>query len=125
MQFFISNGWKTASVFIILLFLVSGSLASEEDWDVSPQPVNGFKTLQKEVVYPENARKIGIQGKVTLKVHVDDKGKILETKILNSLEKECDEAAVNAINSVAWKPAVKNDTPIAVWFNIDIQFRLE
>jgi TonB family protein len=125
MQSFISNRWKIASVLIILLFLASGSLASEKDWDTPPQPVNGFKALQKELIYPDSARKNGIQGTVTLKVHVDDNGDIVDTKIVKSLEQGCDKAAVQALKAVEWKPALKDNKSIAVWFSIDIKFKLE
>lgn len=74
--------------------------------------------------YPELARKNGTQGTVIIKVHVNEKGQILDTKVFKSLGDGCDEAAVKALRAANWKPATKNGSSISVWFGIDIQFKL-
>ena len=118
---------STILTLIICLLLVSGSsiFGTVSDWDTPPAPRLGFKAIQKGVIYPNTARKDGIQGMVTLKVHVNDNVDIVDTKIVKSLEQRCDDAAVQAIKAVEWKPAKKDNKSISAWFSIDIKFRLE
>ena len=49
-------------------------------------------------VYPEIARKAGVEGRVYVNVLIDERGNVIDTKILKSLGNNgCDEAAVAAI----------------------------
>ena len=87
-------------------------------------PVGGFKAIQKKIVYPESARKSGISGKVIAFAHFTKKGKLDNIKIKESLNPDCDKAAIKALKSVKWKPALKGNDPVAVWVDIPIQFSL-
>ncbi|RKY75468.1 energy transducer TonB, partial [candidate division KSB1 bacterium] len=53
-------------------------------------------------------------------------GNIVETKVASSLgdKNGCDEAAVNAVKAVKWKPAIARNKPVKVWVAIPIQFTL-
>ena len=95
-------------------------------YDEPPQPIGGFAAIQRNLVYPEIARKAGVEGKVTVHVQIDEKGKVVNTKILKSLGNNgCDEAAVDAIKSVRWKPAMQRDRPVKVWVAIPVVFKLK
>jgi len=95
-------------------------------YDDPPQPIGGFAAIQKNLVYPEIARKAGVEGKVTVHVQIDEKGNVVNTKILQSLGNNgCDEAAVAAIKSVKWKPAMQRDRPVKVWVAIPVVFKLK
>ena len=59
-------------------------------------------------------------------VLVDEHGNVVATKILKSLGNNgCDEAAVAAIKSVKWKPAMQRDRPVKVWVAIPVIFKLK
>lgn len=93
-------------------------------YDTPPMPVGGFAEIQKHLDYPEAARKAGTEGKVLVWVNIDETGKVIKTKIKDTLDPECDNAAVKAIQSVKWEPAKKGDNPVAVWVAIPISFKL-
>ena len=94
-------------------------------YDKPPVPIGGFKAIQQHLVYPEIARKAGIEGKVVVLIQISEKGKVVKTKIEESLGPNgCDEAAVNALKSVEWKPAMQRDLPVAVWVAVPVDFRL-
>lgn len=94
-------------------------------YDEPPQPIGGFAAIQKSLVYPELARKAGVDGQVTVFARIDENGEVIDTKILVPLgESGCNEAAVAAIKSVRWKPAQENGKPVAVWIAVPIRFRL-
>ncbi len=95
-------------------------------FDEPPTPIGGFMAIQKALKYPEIARKAGIEGRVTVHVLVSEKGEVVRTKILQSLgHTGCDDAAVNAIKSVRWNPAMQRDKPVKVWVAIPVIFRLK
>ena len=95
-------------------------------YDDPPQPIGGFAAIQRNLKYPEIARKAGVEGRVTVHVQIDEKGKVCKTKILQSLGNNgCDEAAVTAIKSVKWKPAMQRDRPVKVWVAIPVVFKLK
>lgn len=95
-------------------------------YDEPPTPIGGFGAIQRALKYPEIARKAGIEGRVTVHVLVSENGRVVRTKILQSLgHTGCDEAAVSAIKSVKWKPAMQRDKPVKVWVAIPVIFKLK
>lgn len=95
-------------------------------YDEPPSPIGGFAAIQRALKYPEIARKAGIEGRVIVQVLVSEKGKVIKTRVIKSLgHSGCDEAAVNAIKNVKWKPALQRDKPVKVWVAIPVIFRLK
>jgi protein TonB len=95
-------------------------------YDEAPEPIGGFAAIQRNLEYPEIARKAGIEGRVIVNVLVNTDGRVEETKILKSLgHSGCDEAAIKAIRSVRWKPAKQRDRPVKVWVGIPVIFKLK
>lgn len=96
------------------------------EYDEPPQPIGGYVAIQKHLVYPETARKAGIQGRVIVWAKLDDQGDVVITKIGESLNNDCDQAAMAAINPMKWKPAVKDGKPVEFcWIAIPVEFKLE
>jgi protein TonB len=95
-------------------------------FDDPPQPIGGFAAIQRNLRYPEIARKAGVEGRVMVHVQIDEKGKVVNTRILQSLGNNgCDEAAVEAIKKVKWKPAMQRDRAVKVWVAIPVVFKLK
>jgi len=95
-------------------------------YDDPPQPIGGFAAIQRNLKYPEIARKAGVEGRVMVHVQIDEGGKVVNTRILQSLGNNgCDEAAVEAIKSVKWKPAKQRDRAVKVWVAIPVVFKLK
>lgn len=93
-------------------------------YDEPPVPIGGYAALQRNLVYPNVARMAGIQGVVILGVQIDTEGNVKGVRILKSLLKACDEAAIDAVQSVEWKPALQRDTPTTVWLSVRLKFEL-
>ena len=95
-------------------------------YDEPPVPIGGFPAIQKKLVYPEIARKAGVEGRVTIYAQVDESGNVVRTKVVQSLGPNgCDEAAIKAIMSVKWKPAKQRDRAVKVWIAVPVDFRLK
>jgi TonB family protein len=93
--------------------------------DIPPEPFGGFEEIQKNLSYPEFARKDGIEGKILVEATINEAGEIIDTRIVESLCTECDREAIQAIYSVRWKPATKQGVPVRSRVSIPISFRLQ
>lgn len=94
-------------------------------YDEAPEPIGGFLAIQNKLVYPEIARKAGVEGRVTVQAQIDVTGEVIRTKVVQSLGPNgCDEAAEKAIKAVKWKPAKQRDRAVKVWIAVPVDFRL-
>jgi protein TonB len=95
-------------------------------YDEPPMPVGGLSVLHRHLVYPEIARKAGIEGRVILQVFIHENGSVGDIKVVQSLQVDSfDQAAINAVKSVEWIPAKQRDRVVGVWVAVPITFRLE
>ncbi len=95
-------------------------------YDEPPAPIGGFAAIQRNLEYPEIARKAGIEGTVIVYAQIDKTGKVIRTKVVKPLGNSgCNEAAVKAIKSVKWKPAKQRDKPVTVWVSVPVKFKLK
>ena len=75
--------------------------------------------------YPDNARRQGREGRVLLRVLVDDQGEAKTVEVSRSSGTDAlDNAAANAIKRWRFYPARNGDRPIESWVNVPIDFRL-
>lgn len=82
--------------------------------------------IQKKVVYPPEAIKNGIYGKVIVQFVVDSEGKLGDIKILRGVAPSLDNAALQAIQaSPDWVPAKKDGKDIKQQFVIPVYFALQ
>jgi protein TonB len=76
--------------------------------------------------YPESARREGREGRVLLRVLVDDQGRSKKVEINSSSGSDIlDRAAAEAIRRWRFHPARHGDAPTESWVNIPVDFRLK
>lgn len=75
--------------------------------------------------YTEIARKARIQGVVILQSIIDEQGNVTEVSVLKGLPMGLSEAAMNAVRQWKFKPATLNGKPVAVYFNLTVNFQLQ
>ncbi|MCS6808818.1 MAG: energy transducer TonB [Bacteroidota bacterium] len=91
---------------------------------VEKEPYIDIKELQKKVVYPDLAKRAGIEGKVSIRVLVGKNG-VPKKYIIESTDSDLlNDAAVKAIMSSVFTPAIQNNQPIDCWVSIPVVFRL-
>ncbi|OOQ61866.1 energy transducer TonB [Mucilaginibacter pedocola] len=79
--------------------------------------------LAANIKYPKNAAKNKIGGTVILTMIVETDGSVAEVKVLRSVDKELDEEAMRVVKaSPKWLPAIQNDKPVRVMYNVPINF---
>ncbi|MBN2030406.1 M56 family metallopeptidase [bacterium] len=93
-------------------------------YDEAPEPINGYRSIQEKLIYPEKAKTNGIEGRVIIQAQIDKNGDVVQTVIMESVDPACDSSAAEAIKSVKWKPAVSRDVPVAVWIAVPVDFKL-
>ena len=117
---------KTMFLSILLFTVLFGlnTFAQEEKPDVMPEPIGGIEAIMKNVVYPESAKEEGIQGKVYVKLIVDENGDVSFTEVLKGVNEDLDKAAVDAIKKTKFIPAMKDNKPVKCEVAIPVMFKL-
>ncbi|GAB4330980.1 MAG: energy transducer TonB [Calditrichia bacterium] len=77
-----------------------------------------------EPVYPELARKAGIEGMVVVKVLIGTKGDVEKVEVIKS-HPMLDEAAVTAAKQFKFKPGKQRERFVKVWMTIPFTFKLK
>lgn len=90
-----------------------------------PEPIGGLKAIQEKIVYPEIAKRAGIEGKVYILAFIDENGDVVSTKILKGIGAGCDEAALYAVKQTKFKPGKQNGNSVKVQVTIPIMFKLD
>ena len=82
--------------------------------------------LAKNVKYPADAQKEGIQGKVFVQIIVDENGKVSNAKIVQGISPSLDAEALRVVyNMPQWRPGMKDGKPVSVKYAFPINFRLQ
>ncbi|MCX6120860.1 MAG: TonB family protein [Ignavibacteriales bacterium] len=79
---------------------------------------------REPAVYPEIAKKMGLQGRVTVEVTIDAQGKPIQAKVVKSASDVFNEAAVEAVMKYTFKPAMMSTGPVSSKIMIPIDFRM-
>lgn len=107
------------------------SIAEKEHlWvEEMPQYKGGEKSLQSiitaNMVYPEIARRAGIQGKVLLSFVIEKDGTISNIKVIKGIGGGCDEEAARVTLMLnKWNPGIQNGSPVRVRMIMPFFFKL-
>ncbi|MBU0508671.1 energy transducer TonB [bacterium] len=98
---------------------VASPPTAEVAFDTPPAPATAISPK-----YPEAARKEGITGMVLVKISIAADGSVTRTEIAQSVRKDLDQAAVEALTTARWTPAQKDGKPVACEVTVPIQFKL-
>lgn len=93
--------------------------------EVMPEVIGGFYSIQSKIIYPEVAKRAGIEGRVYVLAFIDENGNVANAKIIKGIGGGCDEAALNAVKTVKFIPGKKDGKPVKVQVSIPIAFKLQ
>ncbi|MEQ6121675.1 energy transducer TonB [Reichenbachiella sp. MALMAid0571] len=105
---------------------------ADEIFDIvedQPTPPGGmaafYKFVGKSMKYPNQARRMGIEGRVFVQFVVDKDGTLTEIKAVKGIGAGCDEEAVRVLKSAPkWKPGKQRGRPVKVRMILPITFKL-
>lgn len=88
-----------------------------------PEPIGGLVEIQKRIIYPEIAKRAGIEGKVFVRAYVDETGTVTSAEVVKGIGGGCNEAALDAILKTKFNPGKQRGKPIKVQVTIPIIFK--
>ncbi len=90
-----------------------------------PELVGGLASLQKKITYPEEARKAGIEGTVSIQFIVDKEGNVENPEVLKEVGGGLDAEALRVVKQANFKPGKDKDgNPVRVQYSLPIRFQL-
>lgn len=97
--------------------------------DIMPQFPGGeaalFKYLQEKVVYPPQAIKDSIQGRVVVQFLIDQSGNVGEIKVARSVHELLDAEAVRVVKTLPrFAPGRQGGKAIPMWYTLPVTFKL-
>ncbi|MFH1051474.1 MAG: TonB family protein [bacterium] len=98
---------------------------SSEDIQMAHDPVFDMKEIQKNLIYPEDARKAGIEGKVVIRTLIEKDGSPTKIQVVFSDNSLLDSAAIKAILLTKFVPATVGGKATASWVTIPVVFKLK
>lgn len=82
--------------------------------------------VNERLVYPETARKKGIEGTVKIQFTIDIDGSVKDVKVIEGINFSLDIEAVRVVSmSPKWKPGKKDGKPIRVTYTFPVVFQLK
>lgn len=81
-------------------------------------------TSKPKPAYTKEARRLGVQGFVTLKVALSANGRVGRIRVLKRLPAGLTENAIRAVCKLEFKPAIKDGQPVSQWVDVEYVFRL-
>jgi TonB family protein len=89
-----------------------------KQFDIPPMPLS-----EPDAVYPKIAGEAGAEGTVKVVLRVDEYGDVRDAVIADSPGwLALEEAARKAVFTIRYKPATRDNKPVAVWYVADIIF---
>jgi len=94
-----------------------------------PTYPGGLKALYtyfgKKMKYPPQARRMGIEGRVTVTFVIDKDGSVTDIKLLRGIGAGCDEEAIRILKSLPkWNPGKQRGKAVKVQMTLPINFKL-
>lgn len=80
---------------------------------------------QVDPVYPERARRVGIEGIVMMRIRTDNEGKVNSVEVLRSDSTILNQAAIDAVRQWRYKIQYKNGIPIPIVTIVAVTFRFD
>jgi TonB family protein len=120
------NGKAKAVIFTVTITFALSDKKEEK------QAANAFDTRPKRIsdvkpVYPEEALKQGIQGRVLVEATIDEKGDVVAAKALPGENPQplLEEAALTAVKQWKFEPFIQGGKAVKVTFTVTINFALK
>lgn len=82
-----------------------------------------LRYIDDNIIYPENAKRNNIQGRVIVRFCVTTKGMISRVSVLKSVDPELDAEAVRVVKTLPpFTPGKEAGVPVSVWYLVPITF---
>ncbi len=90
-----------------------------------PEPLGGLQAIQKKIIYPELAKRTGIQGKVFVEAFINKSGIVEKANVIKGIGMGCDSSAVRAVLTTKFKPGKQRGKAVNVRIVLPVTFKLK
>lgn len=91
-----------------------------------PEIIGGMEALLSKLVYPDIARRAGIEGRVIVVAYVDETGRVVKTEVLKGVSAGgLNEAAQRAVEQMRFIPGRQRGKPVPVRIALPVNFTLK
>lgn len=92
---------------------------------LSAEVTRPVRIAGSDPLYTELARRAGIRGPVVVQLTVDENGDVVNVKLIRDLPMGLGDATVKAVKNWHFKPATMRGKPVAVYYNLTVDFGLQ
>ena len=116
--------------FLKALFAPKGDTIAIREESASPEGGLSalYATIANNIIYPPNARRMGIEGRVYLEFFIEVDGSLSELRVVKGIGSDCDEEAIRVVKEtqkqIKWRPARHEGQPVRQKYQFSIIFRL-
>lgn len=89
-----------------------------------PVLIDGMKSIQSKMEYPDMARRAGIEGRVTVQFIVNENGDVENAKVVRGIGGGADEEALRVVRQAKFEPGMQRGRPVRVKYALSVNFRL-
>lgn len=107
-------------VSMLSVLAVFSPKARAEDGSEPPVPVRTVSPA-----YPEELRRAGINGIVTVSCTIDEKGNVVDAKVVKATNPAFSSPALEALSHWKFKPAKKAGMAVPIKVSFPIQFKMD
>jgi TonB family protein len=121
--------------FMTMLFFSAVCITAQEKEGIKMQSADEKNFIQVDKapalvsqlkpVYPKEAKMQDIQGKVFLKLLIDEKGNVAKAKVEKGVNALLDKSALTAAKKAKFSPAMVKDKPVKVWVVLPVSYKLD
>lgn len=90
-----------------------------------PELIGGLEGLQRQIRYPEMARRAGIEGRVYIQFIVNERGQVEDPQVIRGIGGGADEEALRVVSQAEFRPGMQRGRPVRVQYSLPIFFRLQ
>lgn len=85
-----------------------------------------YKIIGENLVYPQEAQELNIQGRVILKFIVNPDGSTDRIEVMKGVDPLLDNEAVRVVKTLPkFRPGKQGGVPVHVWFTLPVLFKIE
>ncbi len=93
---------------------------------IDDDPFIDIQALMQKVVYPEVAKKLGLEGKVNVRILVLPDGSVSRRSFVEYSDVHLfDSSALNSVYATRWEPAKRAGKAVPCWVSVPIHYRLK
>lgn len=89
-----------------------------------PKVVGGMSSLMERVNYPKEAIEAGVEGRVIVQFIVDEKGKVVNPKVVKGIGEAADAEALRVVKETEFTPGLQDGKPVRVQYSLPVIFKL-